>query len=81
MAYRELVELREIVRRWQGGEGVRAIARATGMDRKTIAEYLRRAGGVQPGSATPTDEPLTIIAAPGAPGVPRTPKTDSIRPA
>jgi len=43
MAYRELgmVELREIVRRWLGGEGIRAIARATGMDRKTIAEYLR----------------------------------------
>ena len=43
MAYRELgmVELREILRQWQGGAGVRAIARGTGMDRKTIAHYLR----------------------------------------
>jgi hypothetical protein len=32
MAYRELgmAEVREIVRRWLGGEGVRAIARGTG---------------------------------------------------
>jgi hypothetical protein len=38
MGYRELgmVELREIVRRWQAGEGLRAIARGAGMDRKTI---------------------------------------------
>jgi hypothetical protein len=51
MAYRELgmVELREVIRRWHGGAGVRAMARGTGMDRKTIAHYLRapgrRAGG------------------------------------
>jgi hypothetical protein len=59
MAYRELgmVELREIVRRWQGGEGVRAIARGTGMDRKTIGEYLRalQAVGVQPGGPPPNE--------------------------
>ena len=65
MGYRELgrVELREIVRRWQGGEGVRAIARATGMDRKTIAEYLRvaQAAGVQPDGGPPTTEQLTTI--------------------
>jgi hypothetical protein len=42
MAYRELgmVELREILRRWISGDGLRAIARATGMDRKTIAVYV-----------------------------------------
>jgi hypothetical protein len=55
MAYRErgMVEVREMVRRWLGGEGVRAIARATGMDRKTVAAYIRAAGavGVQRGGA------------------------------
>ena len=42
MAYRELgmVEVREILRRWLGGDGVRAIARGTGLDRKTIAAYV-----------------------------------------
>jgi len=74
MAYRELgmVELREIVRRWQGGEGVRALARGTGMDRKTIAAYLRaaQAAGVQPGSGPPTDEQLTAIVATRRPGRP-----------
>lgn len=74
MAYRELgmVELREIVRRWQGGEGVRALARGTGMDRKTIAAYLRaaQAAGVQPGSGPPTDEQLTVIVATRRPGRP-----------
>lgn len=45
MAYRErgMVEVREMVRRWLGGEGIRAIARATGMDRKTVAAYVRAA--------------------------------------
>ena len=63
MAYRELgmVEVREMVRRWLGGEGVRAIARATGMDRKTIAAYVRAAlaVGVRRGGARlPTSNSL-----------------------
>ena len=33
-------------RRWQGGAGVRAIARGTGLDRKTIAAYVGAAGDV-----------------------------------
>jgi transposase len=89
MGYRELgmVELREIVRRWQGGEGVRAIARATGMDRKTIAEYLRvaQAAGVQPDGGPPSDEQLTTIAAARHPGRPSnteapSPELDALRP-
>ena len=72
MGYRELgmVELREIVRRWQAGEGIRAMARGTGLDRKTIAEYLRAlpAVGLQPGGAPPTDEQLTAIASARRPG-------------
>jgi DNA-binding NarL/FixJ family response regulator len=45
MAYRELgvIEVREVLRRFCGGEGIRAIARATGSDRKTIAKYVAAA--------------------------------------
>jgi hypothetical protein len=89
MGYRELgmVELREIVRRWQAGEGVRAIARGTGMDRKTIAEYLRAAQvvGVRPSGTPPTDEPLTAITTARRPGRPSnaeapSPEVDALRP-
>jgi transposase len=82
MAYRELgmVELREIVRRWSSGDGLRAIARATGMDRKTIAEYVRAAlaAGVQRGGAPPTDEQLATILTARRPG--RPPNTDAPSP-
>jgi transposase len=69
-----MVEVREMVRRWLGGEGVRAIARATGMDSKTIGAYVRaaRAVGVERGGAPPTDEQLTTIAATPARGARRT---------
>jgi transposase len=89
MGYRELgmVELREIVRRWQAGEGVRAIARGTGMDRKTIGEYLRaaQAAGVEPGGGPPSDEQLTTLAAIRRPGRPSnteapSPEFDALRP-
>ncbi len=38
MAYREvgMVHVREIVRRWLAGDGLRSIARALGVDRKTV---------------------------------------------
>ncbi len=67
MAYRELgmVEVREILRRWLDGEGVRAMARAVGMGCKTIAAYIEAAAvavGVQRGGAPPTDEQITRIA-------------------
>ena len=89
MAYRELgmVELREIVRRWQGGDGVRAIARGTGLDRKTIAEYLRalQAVGVRSGGTPPTDEQLTAVTTARRPGRPSnieapSPEIDALRP-
>jgi hypothetical protein len=72
MAYRELgmAEVREIVRRWLGGEGVRAIARGTGMDRKTIAEYIRAAVGVQRGGRPPNEDQVAAIAAARRPGRP-----------
>jgi hypothetical protein len=45
MAYRELgvIELREVWRRYSQGEGLRAIARGTGADRKTVAKIVAAA--------------------------------------
>src|SRR5712692_2428096 len=45
MAYRELgvIEIREVLRRFCLGEGLRAIARGTGSDRKTVAKYVTAA--------------------------------------
>jgi transposase len=67
MAYRELgvIEVREVLRRFCGGEGIRAIARATGSDRKTIAKYVAAAvaAGVQRGDAKPTDEQVAAVLA------------------
>ena len=45
MAYRELsmIEVRETLRRWQARQGVRQIARETGIDRKTATRYVAAA--------------------------------------
>jgi transposase len=42
MSYRELtmIDVKEVLRRWQAGHSIRKIARETGMDRKTVARYL-----------------------------------------
>jgi transposase len=76
MAYREtgMVEVREIVRRWLGGGSLRAIARGTGMDRKTVRAYVRAAvaAGVARGGDPPTDEQLARIATGRRPGRPTT---------
>jgi transposase len=67
MAYRELgvIEVREVLRRLCLGVGVRAIARATGTDRKTIAKYVAAAvaTGLQRGDPTPTDEQVAAVIA------------------
>jgi len=48
MGYREVsvVEIREVLRRWVGGEGFRAIDRDTGVDRKTVRRYVEAAVAV-----------------------------------
>jgi DNA-binding IclR family transcriptional regulator len=48
MGYREVsvVEIREVLRRWVRGEGLRAIARNTGVDRKTVRRYVEAAQAV-----------------------------------
>ncbi len=86
MAYRELsvIEVREVLRRHVLGESVRAIARGTGVDRKTVTKYLRagQALGVHPGGPPPTEEQVVgVLAELRAPG-PRGPRdsTDAVRP-
>jgi transposase len=48
MAYRELgvIEVREVLRRFCAGDGLRAIARATHVDRKTVAKFVAAATSV-----------------------------------
>jgi len=42
MPYREVrvVDCQEVLRRWLAGNGVRPIARATGLDRKTVRKFV-----------------------------------------
>jgi hypothetical protein len=82
MAYRELsmIEVQEVLRRYLSGTGLRAIARGTGLDRKTVAKIVRAgmAVGLQPGGPPPTEAQLaTIVAAlhPPMPGRPQDAET------
>jgi transposase len=67
MAYRELgvIELREVLRRFCLGDGLRAIARGTRIDRKTVAKYVAAglAVGLQRGGPPPTDEQVAAVRA------------------
>ena len=67
MAYRELgvIEIREVLRRFCLGEGLRAIARGTGSDRKTVAKYVAAAiaTGLRRGDPAPTDEQVAAVLA------------------
>lgn len=64
MGYRELhrMEIEEVVRRWQAGEGQRAIARATGLARATVAKYLTAAAGLGLGVAGPPPSSTDLVA-------------------
>ena len=71
MSYREVgrMEYEEVVRRWQAGESQRAIARALGLARNTVAAYIRAASaesprddGVKP---LPRRQPGPSLAQPG----------------
>jgi hypothetical protein len=46
MAFREvpMFEIREVLRLWLAGEGLRAIARLARVDRKTVRRYVAAAG-------------------------------------
>ena len=67
MAYRGvgMMEVRDMVGRRLRARAFRAIGRATGLDRKTIAVYVRAAlaVGVQARRRPPSDEQITAIAA------------------
>ena len=45
MAFREVTmfEIKEVVRQWLGGRGVKTVARAVGIDPKTARRYIRAA--------------------------------------
>ena len=45
MAYREVtrVDIQEIIRRWQAGEGYRRIAAGASLSRNTVRKYLSAA--------------------------------------
>jgi transposase len=45
MSYRELtmIEIKEVLRRWQAGQSLHKIARETALDRKTVRRYVRAA--------------------------------------
>lgn len=57
MTYRELtmIEVKEVLRRWQAKQSDRRIQRETGIDRKTVRRYLRWAAEL----GIPQDQPLT----------------------
>ena len=80
MAYREVtrVDIQEIIRRWQAGEGYRRIASGTGLSRNTVRKYLSaaKAEGINRDGAVPTDDQICRLAVIGQPG-PREAETPS----
>src|SRR3989442_14767738 len=65
MAYGEvrLIDVTEVIRRWLVGESIRAIARATGLDRKAIRRLVTAAQqtGLRAGDPCPDDSELVAI--------------------
>ncbi len=57
MAYREvrMMDIDQVIRRWLAREGIRAIARSTGIDRNTVRKLIRfgQQVGLKPGDAWP----------------------------
>ena len=62
MAYQEVtrVEIQEIIRRWQAGEGYRRVASGTGLSRNTVRKYLSaaKAEGIARDGTVPTGSVL-----------------------
>ena len=63
MAYREVtrVDIQEIIRRWQAGEGYRRIAAGASLSRNTVRKYLSaaKAEGITKDGSAPTDDQLS----------------------
>jgi transposase len=73
------MQMVEILRRWQGGESARSIARATGLARNTVGRYIQEARrqGLTPCGPEPSDAQLLALtrlnqSAPPARAAPRT---------
>lgn len=60
MAFRSLsvILIREILRRWKAGEGLRSVAAATGTDRKTVRRYVEAAVSAGFSKERPVDDAL-----------------------
>jgi len=62
MVYKEVsrVEIAEIIRQWQAGRGLKAIARSTGISRNTTRKYLlaAQAAGIVRDGPIPSDSQL-----------------------
>ena len=67
MPYREvrIVDCQEVLRRWLAGDGVRPIARATGLDRKTVRKFVSVAQGLglKPSDAFPEERVVAAFVA------------------
>ena len=65
MAFKEVsrVEIKEIIRRWQDGASIRAVARATGLSRTTAQKYIQaaEASGVSRGGPPPEEDQLLTL--------------------
>lgn len=65
MAFKEVsrVEVIEILRRWQAGASMRAVARGTGLSRNTIRKYIEAAGrcGLTRDGPSPTEPQLAEL--------------------
>ena len=65
MAYRELavIDVRDVLRRFCLGDGLRPIARGTGSDRKTVAKYVAAAitGGLRRGDPAPPTSAARVL--------------------
>src|SRR5438552_6249079 len=65
MAYREvrMMDIDQVMRRWLGGESIRAVARSTGLDRNTVRRLVRfgQQAGLKPGDSWPDELKLRKI--------------------
>jgi hypothetical protein len=55
MAYRRMMDVDQVIRRWLAGESIRAAGRSTGLGRNTVRRLIRlgQQAGLKPGDAWP----------------------------